>query len=157
MGVSGCGKTTIGAMLAGRLHWTFADADDFHPASNIDKMTAGRPLTDAEREPWLRGIATWIDSRIATGQTGVVTCSALKRRYRDQLRRPQVRFVYLHGSKDELARRLAVRTGHFFHADMLDSQLADLEEPTPDEHVLDVPISGTPDEIVNTILAALDG
>lgn len=155
MGVSGSGKTTIGAMLAGRLNWPFADADDFHSPANVAKMAAGHPLTDADREPWLRAIGAWIDAQLTAGRCAVVTCSALKRRYRDELRRPQVGFVYLHGTKELIAARLAARAGHFFRSDMLNSQLADLEEPTPDEHPMTVSISGTPDETVDEIIALL--
>ncbi|OLE21885.1 MAG: hypothetical protein AUG44_26275 [Actinobacteria bacterium 13_1_20CM_3_71_11] len=157
MGVSGSGKTTVGAMLAGRLHWVYAEADDFHPLANIEKMAAGHPLTDEDRKPWLAAICAWMDKQIEAGQPGVVTCSALKRAYRDELRagRPEVRLVYLHGDRDLIAARLASRHGHFFHADMLDTQFRDLEEPTPEEQVLVVPISGTPAEIVAEILADL--
>ena len=96
-GVSGSGKTTVGAMLAGRLHWPFADGDDFHPAANIEKMRAGIPLTDADRWPWLRAIAAWMDERIARDESAVVTCSALKHSYRDILLygRPEARLVFL--------------------------------------------------------------
>jgi len=157
MGVSGSGKTTVGAMLAGRLHWVYAEADDFHPLANIEKMAAGHPLTDEDRKPWLAAICAWMDKQIEAGQPGVVTCSALKRGYRDELRagRPEVQLVYLHGNRDLIAARLASRHGHFFHADMLDTQFRDLEEPTPEEQVLVVPISGTPAEIVAEILADL--
>ena|SRR5947209_19904840 len=157
MGVSGSGKTTVGAMLAGRLHWVYAEADDFHPRANIEKMAGGHPLTDADRKPWLAAIGAWIDQQIEAGQPGVVTCSALKRAYRDLLRgeRPEVRVVYLRGDRDVIAGRLASRHGHFFHAEMLDSQFRDLEEPTPDENVLIVPITGTPEEIVEEILTDL--
>jgi gluconokinase len=155
MGVSGSGKTTVGALLAGRLGWPYAEADAFHPLSNIEKMAAGHPLTDADRLPWLRAIATWIDERIAAGEHGVVSCSALKRAYRDMLRRPAVRVVYLRGSRELIAKRLAARHGHFFQAGMLDTQFAALEEPGPDEDVLVVPIDGTPAEIVDRIIGAL--
>jgi gluconokinase len=157
MGVSGSGKTTVGAMLAGRLHWVYAEADDFHPPANIQKMSAGHPLTDEDRRPWLAAIRAWIDKQIAAGQPGVVTCSALKRAYRDQLGegRPELQMVYLQGSRDLIAARLASRHGHFFHAEMLDSQFRDLEEPTADEGILVVPITGTPEEIVEEILTDL--
>ena len=157
MGVSGSGKTTVGAMLAGELGWKYAEADGFHPAANIEKMAAGHPLTDEDRKPWLAAICAWMDKQIEAGQPGVVTCSALKRGYRDELRagRPEVQLVYLHGDRDLIAARLASRHGHFFHADMLDTQFRDLEEPTPEEQVLVVPISGTPAEIVAEILADL--
>src|SRR3974390_68332 len=96
-GVSGSGKTTVGSMLAGHLHWRFADGDDFHPAANIEKMRAGIPLTDDDRWPWLRAIAAWMDKRIAQGESAVIPCSALKRSYRDILLadRPQARLIFL--------------------------------------------------------------
>ncbi len=155
MGVSGSGKTTIGAMLAGRLGWPYAEADSFHPLANIEKMAAGHPLDDADRLPWLQAIGAWMDKQIAEGGHGVVTCSALKRSYRDMLRRPQVRIVYLQGSKELIAARLTARHGHFFQAAMLDSQFADLQEPTPDEDVIIVSIQGSPTEIVDEIVAKL--
>jgi gluconokinase len=154
MGVSGSGKTTVGALLAGRLHWPYAEADDFHPPANVAKMAAGNPLTDDDRWPWLHAIGDWIDERIARDEPGVVTCSALKRKYRDALRRPEVILVYLKGDHDLIARRLAARHGHFFKPALLESQFADLEEPDPDEHVITVPIGGTPSEIVDAIVAA---
>jgi carbohydrate kinase (thermoresistant glucokinase family) len=154
MGVSGSGKTTVGALLAGRLHWPYAEADDFHPPANVAKMAAGNPLTDDDRWPWLHAIGDWIDERIARGEPGVVTCSALKRKYRDALRRPEVTLVYLKGDHDLIVRRLAARHGHFFKPALLESQFADLEEPAPDEHVITVPIGGTPSEIVDDIVAA---
>jgi gluconokinase len=154
MGVSGSGKTTVGALLAGRLGWPYAEADAFHPDANVAKMAAGHPLDDDDRRPWLAAIGAWIDERVARRGTGVVTCSALKRRYRDVLRRPEVQFVYLEGGRELIARRLAARHGHFFRAEMLDSQFADLEPPAPDESVITVPIDGTPAEIADAILLA---
>ncbi|MGY0235294.1 gluconokinase [Longispora urticae] len=158
MGVSGSGKTTVGAMLAGRLRWRYAEADDFHPAANVEKMAAGEPLTDADRWPWLEAIAAWMDERRAAGEPAVVTCSALKRSYRDLLRagRPDVRLVYLRGDRELIAGRLLARHGHFFPDKLLASQFADLEEPGADEDPLVVPIEGTPDEIVDRIVAGLD-
>ena len=134
-GVAGCGKSTVGALLAGRLRWRFADADTFHPEANVAKMRAGIPLTDADREPWLHAITEWMDERIAAGQSAVITCSALKRAYRDELLagRPAVTMVFLQVSRELLERRLMARTDHFFPEKLLDSQLADLEPPTPDE------------------------
>ncbi len=157
MGVSGSGKTTVDALLAGHLGWPYAEADSFHPAANIEKMAAGIPLTDADRVPWLAAIGQWIDAEVAAGRPGVVTCSALRRAYRDQLRagRPQVQIVYLQGSRDLIASRLAARHGHFFRADMLDSQFATLEEPTPDEGAFVVSIGRTPKEIVEEIIRRL--
>lgn len=156
MGVSGSGKSTIGALLAGRLHRVYAEADDFHSPANVAKMAAGHPLTDEDRWPWLDAIARWMDERIARREAAVVTCSALKRRYRDLLRRPDARMVYLRGSRELIAQRLAARHGHFFKADLLASQLADLEEPAPDEGVVTVDIGGTPSEIVDAIVAATE-
>ena len=136
-GVSGSGKTTVGALLAGRLRWRFADADTFHPEANVAKMRAGIPLTDADRQPWLRAITAWIDERIAAGQSGVITCSALKRSYRDFLLngRPAATMVFLQVSQEILEQRLLSRPEHFFPEKLLRSQLDTLELPTPDEHV----------------------
>jgi gluconokinase len=158
-GVSGSGKTTVGALLAGRLGWRFADADDFHPESNVAKMQTGIPLTDADRLPWLRKIAAWIDDRIAAGESAVVACSVLKRSYRDLLRegRPEVVIAYLDVPPTELERRLTTRHGHFFPEKLLTSQLADLELPQPDEDAaLTVPVTGDADETANRVLAALE-
>jgi gluconokinase len=154
MGVSGSGKTTIGSLLAGQLGWQYAEADDFHSTSNVAKMAAGHPLTDEDRWPWLRAIGAWIDDRIAKGQPAVVTCSALRRKYRDLLRRPQVQFVYLRGDRELIARRMTARQGHFFKPAMLDSQFETLEEPAADEGVITVPIDGSPPEVVQAIAAA---
>jgi gluconokinase len=155
MGVSGSGKTTVGALLAGRLGWQYAEADAFHPEANVTKMAAGHPLDDADRWPWLAAIAGWIDARIARREPGVVSCSALKRRYRDVLRRPEVRFIYLEGSRELIAQRLAARHGHFFRPEMLASQFADLELPAPDEDVITVPIDRDPAQIVDVIVQAI--
>ncbi|MBO2456468.1 gluconokinase [Actinomadura violacea] len=157
-GVSGSGKTTVGGMLAERLGWDYAEADAFHSAANIAKMRAGHPLTDADRAPWLRAIAAWIDDRLSSGRPGVVTCSALKRAYRDELAggRPAVRTVLLDGDRDVIAERMRRRHGHFFGAGLLDSQFADLERPAPDEHVLTVPITDSPEETVDRIIKSLD-
>jgi gluconokinase len=156
MGVSGSGKTTVGEQLADRLGWEFADADDFHSATNVAKMQAGTPLTDADRAEWLRAIAAWIDEHIASGKDSVVTCSALKRGYRDLLRRPEVLFVYLDGDRELIARRMAARRGHFFPAALLDSQFRDLEPPGPDERACAVSIAGTPEETVGQIIDQLE-
>jgi gluconokinase len=154
MGVSGSGKSTVGALLAAKLHRVYAEADDFHSPANVAKMAAGHPLTDEDRWPWLAAIARWIDEHIAKGDPGVVTCSALRRTYRDVLRRPEVRFVYLRGSPELIAQRLAARHGHFFKPELLASQFATLEEPAPDEGAATVEIGGTPAEIVDAIVAA---
>lgn len=143
-GVAGSGKTTVGALLAGRLRWRFADADSFHPEANVVKMRAGIPLTDEDRLPWLRAVAGWMDDQIAAGQSGVVTCSALKRAYRDLLLsgRPAATMVFLQVSRDVLVRRLTSRPGHFFPEKLLDSQLETLEPPAPGERVRTIPAEG---------------
>jgi gluconokinase len=158
-GVSGSGKTTVGAMLAARLGWRFADADEFHPAANIEKMRAGVPLTDDERWPWLQAIAAWMDERVARDESAVVTCSALKRSYRDMLLRgrPQARMVFLAADRQVLARRLAARHGHFFPQQLLGTQLADLELPQPDEHVVTIVPADDPADTVTSIIAVLFG
>jgi gluconokinase len=155
MGVSGSGKSTVGRLLADALHCDFRDGDDLHPAANRAKMAAGHPLDDADRATWLAAVGTWIDEHIATGRRGVIPCSALKRRYRDTLRRPEVVFVYLHGSYDLIARRLRERHGHFMPAALLDSQFADLEPPQPDERAVWVDNAPPPAEQVTEILRTL--
>jgi gluconokinase len=156
-GVSGSGKSTIGSLLAERLHWAFEDGDALHPAANIAKMRAGVPLTDADRWPWLCALGQWMDGRIAAGESAVVACSALKSRYRDLLRqrRPQVRIVFLAADRGVLAARLAARHGHFFGASLLDSQLAALEPPGPGEEVLTVAGTAPPAEVVTEIVSGL--
>jgi carbohydrate kinase (thermoresistant glucokinase family) len=155
MGVSGSGKTTIGAMLAGRLGWTYAEADDFHPPANVEKMHKGIPLTDEDREPWLRAIADWMAKQT---EPAVVTSSALKKKYRDVLRegRPDLKLVYLDGDQDVIAKRMAARHGHFFPKDLLDSQFRDLEPPGPDENPVTVSVDAPASEIVNEIADKLE-
>jgi carbohydrate kinase (thermoresistant glucokinase family) len=157
MGVSGSGKSTIGTLLAHRLGWPFLDADDLHPAENVAKMLRGVPLTDSDRWPWLEEVAAWIAEHWDAGQPGVVGCSALKRSYRDVLRQedPDLRVVYLQGDREILTERLAHRHGHFFPRQLLDAQLADLEEPTPEEHAVVVPIGQSPERTTDAILTAL--
>ncbi len=140
MGVAGCGKSTLGARLAKDLGWAFQDGDDLHPAWNIAKMAAGVPLDDADRAPWLAAIRRWIDERIAAGRDGVVTCSALRRAYRDRLTldRPEVRIVHITGTPALIAERLAARAGHFMPASLNDSQFATLEPPEADEAILEI-------------------
>jgi gluconokinase len=156
-GVSGSGKTTVGALIAGRLRWRFADADSFHPEANVAKMRSGIPLTDEDRAPWLRAVADWMDARIAAEQSAVIACSALKRAYRDMLLsgRPEATMVFLQVSKDMLARRLATRHGHFFPEKLLDSQLEALEPPAPDERVQTVPEEGEPAQTADQVIALL--
>jgi gluconate kinase len=185
MGVSGCGKSTVAAALAAGLGWPFAEGDDLHPEANISKMAAGQPLTDADRAPWLAAIRSWIEQRLAAGEPGVLTCSALRRAYRDTLRgepprralagggrpeQPRARpaetrdgpadddpivFVYLRGSREVLARRLAARRGHFMPAALLDSQLATLQEPGPDENALTVDVGPPAAETTRTVVERL--
>jgi gluconokinase len=156
-GVAGSGKTTVGTQLARRLGWRFADADSFHPAANVAKMRAGIPLTDEDRAPWLRAINAWMDDIDALGESGVITCSALKRHYRDQLLdgRPAATMVFLEVSKDVLVQRLNHRLGHFFPEKLLDSQLAAVEPPAPDERVLALPVDGDPAQMVDEIVTRL--
>jgi gluconokinase len=157
MGVSGSGKTTIGTLLAQRLGCVYAEADDFHPPANVAKMRAGQPLTDADRLPWLQAIATWIEGCEEGGEDAVVTCSALKRSYRDVLRdgHKHVRIVFLEADPELLAHRVLHRVGHFFPADLLDSQLATLEPPGADELVIRVDNSTQPSAVVDEILSRL--
>jgi carbohydrate kinase (thermoresistant glucokinase family) len=160
MGVSGSGKSTVAGALAERLGWALAEGDDFHPPGNIAKMHAGTPLTDADRFPWLKSIVGWIDTRLKAGQSGIVTCSALKRAYRDLLSkgRPEILFVYLKGSPAVMAKHLAGRQGHFMPASLLASQFDTLEEPGSDEPVLtvndDQPVEAIVDEIVRDLGSA---
>ena len=163
MGVSGAGKTTIAKILAARLGWPFEEGDDLHPQANIDKMKAGIPLTDADRQPWLAQVAAWIDRQRASGEPGIITCSALKRSYRQIVigDRPDVRLVYLRGGHDLIAARVAQRTGHFMPESLLQSQFDALEEPGPDENPLIVDIGPPPgdiaDEIVRRVAASHPG
>jgi gluconokinase len=154
MGVSGSGKSTIGRLLARRLGWTYFDADDFHPPANIAKMRAGQPLEDADRAGWLRAMGGRLAACAASGQAAVLGCSALKRAYRDQLRAAggDVRFVYLRGSYELIAERLAQRTAHFMPPGLLASQFEALEEPA---EALTVDSACPPEEIVDQVLAAL--
>ena len=154
MGVVGAGKTTIGKLLAAQLGWEFADADDFHPPANVEKIRNGIPLDDRDREPWLDRLRAAIVEWVADRRNVVLACSALKRSYRAKLEvGPEVRFVYLKGSAPLIADRLSARHGHFAGEAILASQLADLEEP---ESALIVEISETPDQIVAQIRKGLD-
>jgi gluconokinase len=153
MGVSGSGKSTVGAAVAQRLRVPFADADDFHPDANIAKMTAGHPLNDDDRRPWLESIGDWLAERCQGG--GVMSCSALKRTYRDQLRRhcPEVEFLHLVGTPEVIGRRQASRPGHFMPPSLLKSQFDTLEPLEPDERGVDVDVDQNIDAIVETYLS----
>ena len=157
MGVSGSGKSTVGALVAQRLQWEFADADWFHPRSNVDKMHSGTPLTDEDRWPWLDAIAGWIDKTRHSGGHGVIACSALKRRYRNVLigDRADVRLVYLKGSEALIARRIATRHEHFMPQGLLHSQFEALEEPGLDENPIIACIAPAPRAIADQIVFAL--
>jgi carbohydrate kinase (thermoresistant glucokinase family) len=157
-GIAGSGKTTVGKLLADRLGCEFEDGDMLHPAANVAKMHAGVPLTDADRWPWLHIIQAWIDQRISAGKTAVLACSALHRRYRDALLdgRPDAQMVFLEISREVAAARLAHRHGHFFPAQLLDSQLRDLQPPGPDERVLVIDASQRADEMAAEIASRLD-
>jgi len=157
MGVSGAGKTTIGETLAARLGWPYEDADTFHPASNVAKMSAGHPLTDEDRWPWLKAIASEIDRACAAGKHVVIGCSALKRSYRAVLihGRTDIRLVYLDGTQSLIADRLSHRKGHFMPPGLLISQFAALEPPTPDEGPVTVSIDAEVEVIVDRIISQL--
>jgi gluconokinase len=157
MGVSGSGKSTVGEKLAGRLGWRYEDADTFHPASNVAKMSAGHPLTDQDRWPWLKAIAAEIDRVLEAGSRVVIGCSALKRAYRDILvhGRNDVQIIYLDGTEALIAERLSQRKGHFMPAGLLASQFGALEPPGADEHPVTVSIDGSADAIIEDILHQL--
>lgn len=150
MGVSGAGKTTIGTLLSDNLAWPFYDADDFHPEENKQKMAAGIPLTDRDRIPWLLAIRENIESHLAAQQPAIFSCSALKADYREVLQRDdnQIKFVYLKGTKGQIAAHLQARKGHFMPAELLDSQFATLEEP---ENAWVYDVGASPEMIVDGI------
>ncbi len=160
MGVSGAGKTAVGERLAHRLGWEFAEGDSFHPPENVAKMQSGHPLDDADRAPWLAAIAAVIDAWRARDSCGVVTCSALKRAYRERIidGRSGVRLVYLEGSRQLIGARLSARRGHFMPASLLDSQFAALEPPGPDENPItvsvDLPIKRNVERLATVLSAA---
>jgi gluconokinase len=158
MGVSGSGKTTVGDALARRLGWVYEDGDKFHPASNVAKMSAGQPLTDEDRWPWLRAIAAEIDRLIAGGEHAVIACSALRRAYRDILvhGRDDIRIVCLSGGQALIAERLSRRKGHFMPPGLLASQFGTLEPPGADERAVTVSIDASVETIVNEILRQLE-
>jgi gluconokinase/shikimate kinase len=149
MGVSGCGKSTVAALLSGQLGWPFEEGDSLHPQANVDKMAAGHPLDDGDRWPWLEKVARWAEQRLEAGGSGVITCSCLKRSYRDLVNRrgSGIEFVYLAGSKELILERLAARRGHFMPPSLIDSQFDALEEPAADEPCLRVEV-GPPAAVV---------
>jgi ribose 5-phosphate isomerase A len=153
MGVSGAGKTTVGEALAARLGWAFEEGDSLHPEANILKMHAGIALTDEDRLPWLERVAAWIDGQRAKKQPGIITCSALKRSYRQIIigNRPEVRLVYLRGGRDLIAEHLAGRHGHFMPSSLLQSQIDTLEEPDPSEDALIVDEGSPPEQTAQQV------
>ena len=157
MGVSGSGKTTVAEGVARELGWPFTEGDDHHPPANVEKMRAGIPLTDDDRRPWLQGLARWIAGQETEGRSCVLTCSALARRYRDLLGagNESVWFVHVDVPEDVLAERLAARRGHYMPASLLRSQLDALEPLADDEPGITVPGTGSPDEVVRSVVAAL--
>ncbi|GAA1142345.1 MULTISPECIES: gluconokinase [Microbacterium] len=155
MGVSGSGKSTVAGMLAGRLGWDLEEGDDLHPAANVAKMAAGVPLTDEDRWPWLERIAAWIQLHTASGTPGIVTCSALRRVYRDRLSGPGVAFVHLDGTRETIANRLSTRFDHFMPQSLLGSQFATLEPLEPDEEGIVVDLGRGPKDEVKEIMRRL--
>lgn len=157
MGVSGSGKTTLARELERRLGWPYAEADDFHPQGNIDRMAAGAPLTDADRRPWLEAIRDWLTAQAREGRSTLVTCSALRVPYRDVLRRAEgrVRFVHLTAPEHVIARRLAHRRKHFMPPALLASQLATLEPLHDGEDGVTIVVDGPPEEIADRTVGAL--
>lgn len=155
MGVAGSGKTTVAHLLGERLGWVVAEADEFHPAANVAKMAAGHPLTDEDRWPWLDTIASWIIEHTMAGIPGIITCSALKKVYRDRLREKNVVFVHLAGSKEQIGRRLTTRMDHFMPPSLLDSQIATLEPPGPEENSIVIDVGRTPAEEAAEVVSRL--
>lgn len=154
-GVTGAGKSAIAGILAKQLGWDLAEGDDLHPASNVAKMSAGTPLTDEDRWPWLERVAAWIQNHTSTGMPGIITCSALKRSYRDKLSGNNVVFAHLTASKDVIGHRLAARKDHFMPAALLDSQIAALEPPEADENAVSIMVGRTPSEVAAEIICRL--
>jgi gluconokinase len=155
MGVSGCGKSTVAGLMAGRLAWDFEEGDDLHPAANVDKMASGHQLDDEDRWPWLANVAAWIGEHTDSGRPGIITCSALKKRYRDVLRGERVVFVYLDGTREQIARRLAARHGRLMPASLLESQFDALEPPTPDENAITIAVAASSSLEADEIMSRL--
>lgn len=159
MGVSGSGKSTVAGILAGALKWDLEEGDDLHPASNVAKMASGTPLTDEDRWPWLETIAEWIRAHTSKGEPGIVTCSALKRSYRDVLAEGSggnVVFVHLAGTRDRISGRLNARMDHFMPSTLLDTQLSTLEPIEPDERAIVVDVGPPPADIAARVIEELE-
>ena len=158
MGVSGAGKTTVAEHLAADLGWAFHEGDSLHPAANVEKMRRGESLTDVDRAPWLAIIARWVADRVAAGEPGIITCSALKRAYRDQIigGHKEVRLVYLHGDRATLEHHVTARHHEYMPPALLDSQLQTLEEPGADEPVIQVDVGGSVEETVAAVKRQLE-
>jgi gluconokinase len=155
-GVAGVGKTTVGKLLAQDLEWKFYDADDFHPPANIEKMRSGVPLSDQDRQPWLRQLRQLTERCLAEKEDAVLACSALKKKYRDELRAgPNVKFVFLRADRGRVAQQLKNRHGHYFDPNLLDAQFADLERPSSSEDILTIDVEGDPSELVAKIAKQL--
>jgi gluconokinase len=155
-GVSSAGKTTIGEALARELGWKFSDADDFHPPSNVEKMRSGVPLTDEDRQPWLESLRQLIKKSLTASEEMVLACSALKKKYRDRLKvSDEVKFIFLRGDRERIAKQLGQRRGHFMNPDLLERQFADLEEPSPSENAIVVELGKRPAELVEEIQTSL--
>jgi gluconokinase len=156
MGAAGTGKSKVAATLAERLGWDLGEGDDLHPAANVAKMSSGQPLTDEDRWPWLDNVASWIDDHVATGRPGIMTCSALKKAYRDRLRGPGVAFVHLNGTRELLAARLAARRDHYMPSSLLDSQLEALQPLEADENGIVVELdSKSPEQEAEEVIQRL--
>ncbi|MEJ5998223.1 gluconokinase [Corynebacterium sp. H130] len=159
MGVSGCGKTSVARALAQRLSWPYAEADDFHPQENKDKMAAGIALNDDDRWPWLESLSRWMSANAMAGNSTVVTCSALKKSYRDLLSRSsgKVFFVHLSGPQELIAQRMSARTGHFMPTTLLPSQFATLEQLGEEENGITLDINASVNELADQVIAAVKG